>query len=378
MLKLFRISFTALLISAVLFGCSSSNDDGGNGQNTPDNFDREAMLIHWADNIIIPAYEDLESKLTGMQEAKDAFVTAPDQAGLENLRSAWLEAYKTWQYVEMFNIGQAESMLYNFQMNVYPVTVQDILNNIAAGTYDLSNVNNNDAVGFPALDYMLFGTGTTDAEILAQYTTAEDAEGYRKYLSDLADQMLVLTSGVLDNWKTQYRSAFVANSGNTTTASVNMLTNDYIYYYERGLRANKVGIPSGIFSLGQSFPDKVEGYYNQEVSKELALAALDAVQDFFNGKTYGGSSTGNSFSAYLDYLRTIQGGEDISALINQQFNTARAQMELLDSNFSAQVTTDNTMMTKTFDELQKAVILLKVDMVQAMSISIDYVDADGD
>ena len=35
-------------------------------------------------------------------------------------------------------------------------------------------------------------------------------------------------------------------------------------------------------------------------------------------------------------------------------------------------------MTKSYDELQKAVVLLKVDMLQAFSINIDYVDADGD
>jgi hypothetical protein len=31
-----------------------------------------------------------------------------------------------------------------------------------------------------------------------------------------------------------------------------------------------------------------------------------------------------------------------------------------------------------YDEVQRAVPLLKVDMVSAMSINIDFVDADGD
>ena len=35
-------------------------------------------------------------------------------------------------------------------------------------------------------------------------------------------------------------------------------------------------------------------------------------------------------------------------------------------------------MTRAYDELQKAVVLLKVDMLQAFSVNIDYVDADGD
>ena len=35
-------------------------------------------------------------------------------------------------------------------------------------------------------------------------------------------------------------------------------------------------------------------------------------------------------------------------------------------------------MTMAYDELQKIVVLCKVDMVQAFNISIDYIDADGD
>jgi hypothetical protein len=35
-------------------------------------------------------------------------------------------------------------------------------------------------------------------------------------------------------------------------------------------------------------------------------------------------------------------------------------------------------MTATYDELQRATVLFKVDMLQTLSISVDYVDSDGD
>ncbi len=35
-------------------------------------------------------------------------------------------------------------------------------------------------------------------------------------------------------------------------------------------------------------------------------------------------------------------------------------------------------MLLTFDELQRNVILLKVDMLQALDINVDFVDTDGD
>ena len=35
-------------------------------------------------------------------------------------------------------------------------------------------------------------------------------------------------------------------------------------------------------------------------------------------------------------------------------------------------------MLQTYDELQKNVVNMKVDMLQALNIRVDYVDADGD
>ena len=45
-----------------------------------------------------------------------------------------------------------------------------------------------------------------------------------------------------------------------------------------------------------------------------------------------------------DYLNTIKEGEDLSTLINNQFNDARAKIQVLSDNFSNQVETDNTKM----------------------------------
>ncbi|TXE16901.1 imelysin family protein [Psychroserpens burtonensis] len=365
------------LFTIVLFvACTESDDTGGSG-GTSDDFNRQAMLTNWADNIIIPAVQDLSSDLGTLSANKDAFLASPNQTTLDAIRVSWLEAYKTWQYVEMFNIGKAEEFNYAFQMNIYPTNVRDIQSNISSGTYDLASVNNNDAVGFPAVDYMLYGLSNSDTEILDAYTIVSNFEAHKSYLSDLINQMQALTTTVLSDWTSNYRDIFVNSSANTATSSSNKLTNDFIFYYEKGLRANKFGIPAGVFST-TSFNDKVEAFYNKDASKILALEALQAVQDFFNGKAYNASISGESFNSYLQYLNTIKEGDDLSALINNQFNTAESKIQVLSNDFSLQVETDNNKMLEAFDELQKAVVLLKVDMIQAMNISVDFVDADGD
>ncbi len=357
-----------LAIVFLVYACSSSTDDSSGGGDN-DNFDREAVLINVADNIVIPALEDLSQKLVTLKADKDAFVATPDQTNLDALRSSWLSAYEVWQYVEMFNIGKAEEILYSFQMNIYPVSVADVEDNINSGSYDLTHVNNNDAVGFPTVDYLLYGIAADDDAILVKY---EDVK-YLNYLSDVINQMDTLTDEVLNDWTTSYRATFIASTSNTASSAYNKLVNDFIFYYEKGLRANKIGTPAGNFST-DPLPDRVEAFYNNEISKTLALEALTAVEDFFNGKAYNGTAIGESYATHLESLDNSA----LQALINTQFNGAREKINELDNSFSNQISVDNTKMTEAYDALQLNVVAIKVDMLQAFNVSVDYVDADGD
>lgn len=368
MFKKLALIFTVLTL---LFAC------GGSGSETPvvvtDTFDRAAMLTHLADNIIIPAFEDFETKVNTLSVATESFTTTATEENLEALKKAWLSAYKTWQYVEMFNIGEAENMQFVNFINIYPATVTDIETNITTGGYDLAHPNNHDAQGFPALDYLLYGIGVDNTAVLEKYTTDTNAAGYKTYLTAVVAKMNTVTTAIVNDWNGSYRASFVNSFANTATSSVNKLINDFIYYFEKGLRANKIGIPAGVFST-DPLPEKVEGYYNQRNSKELALEALNAVEDFFNGKYYNTATQKLGFKAYLTYLKK----DDLVTAITNQIATARAIITGLDANFYNQVVTDKTKMTEAYDALQKVVILFKADMLQAFNISVDYVDADGD
>ena len=365
--KILSIVFLTVLIHAC------TNDTDQYLDNVTDDFDRGSILINLADNIILPSYESFAVKMTLMKDVGQNFTSSPNQNSLEQFRASWLDAYKSWQRIEMFNIGKAEELQYHFYMNVYPLTVDDVENNIVNGTYDLNSVNNQDAQGFPALDYMLHGIADNDLDLVAMYSTEPNACKYSNYVSAVLDQMNSLTQEVLTHWKGSYRDTFINSKSNTATSSLNKLVNDFIFYYEKGLRANKIGIPAGIFSSGP-LPEKVEAFYRKDISKELVLDALQAVEDFFNGKHFNSNTTGESFKSYLLYLDR----EDIYESTIEQFNIARLEISNLTNNLSDQVITDNSKMTKAYDELQKAVRLIKVDMIQAFSINIDYVDSDGD
>ena len=367
--------------SASTDGNSSSSDDETTSEDSSssDNsesqtFDRKALLTNWANNIIIPLYEDFNTNLTALSDEITKFNETPNVDNLKLVREKWLNAYKSWQHIEMFNLGKAEETYFQSKMNVYPSDKERIERNLTNETYNLDNPNNNDAQGFPALDYMLYGTDESDEKIVDKYLL--ENKKYNTYLSSLIDKMVSNTSVVVNDWN-QNKETYINSTENTSTSSINKITNDFIYYYEKLFRANKIGIPAGVFS-GSKLPDRVEGYYSKIYSKDLALEAMSAIENFFVGKKYNSEEKGESLESYLNFLNSEKNGTSLSKSITDQFKVAKETIDKLNNDFASQVNEDNNKMLVAYDEIQKGVVFMKTDMLQSLSISVDYVDADGD
>lgn len=367
-MKLLRSHILISLSLIAIFLVLSCSDDDTVGPDTTDNFDRSAMLVFWADSIIIPAYEAYDITLDALVSAKDDFLADKTEPHLIQLRNAWLNAYMAWQHVSMFDIGKAEEIGYRNYVNIYPADTTEIKQLATTGNYNLMLPSTFDAQGFPALDYLLFGL--PESALLEQ-------DEYNSYLSDLADRLQALNAEVLDDWKNSFRDSFVQNDGASATASTDKMVNDFLFYYEKFFRAGKIGIPAGVFS-GTPSSIRVEAPYSGEYSKALFLEAFEAIQKLFNGTSYDQSTEGPSLKQYLDHVSEVNQTNFVADDINEQWQVASTVSAVLMDNFRNQVEIDNSKMLNTYDELQKAVVLLKVDMMQALNIQVDFVDADGD
>jgi predicted lipoprotein len=358
-----KISLLSLISVALFIGCS---DDSTTSQTVWEQ--KSQMLTNWADNFIIPNYQNLSNKLSELETSVAAFNATPNTETLEATRVSWLEAYKSWQHVEMFNIGPAEQTYYHLKMNVYPASTENIDALIASGNFsNLDNAPYYSAQGFPAMDYLLFGVAEDDTSLVNRYTSNSN---YTNYLTEIMGRMVSNTNYVKSEWSS-YRAGFIASVENTATSSANKMTNDFIYYYEKGFRANKFGIPVGIFSGGNIFPEKVEAYHNENVSKLLALEAMDAIKSFFNGN-------GNpSLKQFLDNFASEE-MPNLSSDINAQLDLGKSSIEGMDSNFVNQLNNDFSGMAVTYDNIQYGTVLLKTNMLSVLQIATDYVDADGD
>tara|TARA_Y200000002_G_scaffold67632_1_gene52506 strand:+ start:1220 stop:2350 length:1131 start_codon:yes stop_codon:yes gene_type:complete len=370
LLPIFILSLLSLAVS-----CSSEelpeNDD-------IQEFDRGSVMENYANNIIIPRYNDFKSELDKLKTEVLEFTQNPSTETHTSLSNQWLEAYKAWQYVEMFNIGKAEEIMYSNTMNTYPVNQERTIDNINSEKIDLSDPNDWACQGFPGLDFLIHGVAENLENILNLYNS--DTK-YGDYLIVVISNMSTNTNNVVDDWSS-YKSEFISSTNNTATSAFNMLTNDFVYYFEKGLRTNKIGIPAGVFS-NNPLDTKIEAYFAsknsfKDVSKELITEALEAVKLMFSGTSKTGS-VGPSYKSYLNYIKNINNnGVDIGSEVMSKINTSNDRINDLDKNFINQINNDNTKMLATFDALQKIVVNLKTDMLSLFNIAVDYQDADGD
>ena len=356
---------------------STDNDNSNSTSQTAvvSSFDHEQMLTNWADNIIIPSIINFENSLVKLKNSASIFVNDPSNETLSVLKEEWLNSFLKWQHLEMFDVGLAEEIYYKNRINLYPANVNRIENNISNQNYDLNASSNFSSQGFNGLDYLLFGIGQNEEEIILKYTSEESK--YGKYFLEIIDKMMELTTQVKDSWDDEFRDEFIKSTDNTSTSSINQVINDFIFYFEKGYRANKIAIPAGRYSDGP-LPDRIEAYHGKKYSKILILEATDAIDNFYNGRFSNDiTSSGLSINDYLSYMESDQ-DDKLAEKINEQLKKIKTKLTELNTDFSEQIRQDNLEMLITYDIIQANVVFLKVNLLQKLNINIDYADADGD
>ena len=105
------------------------------------------MMTFITEEIIMPTYDNLNSSLIELKESYELFKINITEHNLEELRNKWLNSYKLWQHVEMYNIGKSMVDYLIFRSNIYPVDTVRVKQNIDNGEYDFENPNNYAAQG---------------------------------------------------------------------------------------------------------------------------------------------------------------------------------------------------------------------------------------
>jgi len=361
-----------LIISAISFSLifTMCKKNKKQEEEPKDEFNKTELLTNMADNLIIPAYVSYKSSVDSLELATTVFVSNKNTTNLLSLRAKFLNAYLYFQTVSTFEFGPAESEVFRSGTNTFPCDTPQINSNINTGVYDLNMASNFDAKAYPALDYLLYGKGKTDLQILNDFTIDSNAVKRSGYLTALVTELKTKAATILNQWTATYKNTFISSNGSDIGSSVGLLVNQLNQDLEI-TKNYRVGIPLGKKTLGVVLPEKCEAYYSK-ASLILLKKNVESLERIYSG------NGGKGLDDYLDYLNAQYNGASLNATITNQFIVVKDKINLIPETLDNSVVNNQAPVDVAYTELQRLVVLLKADMPSALGIVITYQDTDGD
>jgi len=365
-----KLALLIVLTIAVSVCCKKKDttDPSVDGSST---FDKQALLLNYADNLILPAYTDFKTALDSLSLAYNTFKTSGSLTDFQLAKQKFNTAYLKYHRISIFGFGPGEDANIRVNFNIFPVDTAKVKANINSGAYNLALASNIDTKGLPALDYIFYGLNKTETEQKQLF----DANNNRKqYVTDLLAEMSIKLNAVLSSWAT-YRNTFVNSLGTDVGSSLGFIVNQLNYELDY-LKNSKIATPLGLRSDGNPLPAHSEAYYGEQ-SMLYATETLNAIENVYLGRSAGGSN-GKGFDDYLDHLQAMHADVSLNTAIKTQFLAARQKMNAIGNPLSDQVITNPGTVNTAYKELVKLLVLLKTDMPSSLGVVITYQDGDGD
>lgn len=371
MKKLIVLILAAGLVAA---GCNSTVDS------VNCEFNEQEMLANYSDGIIIPRFDELSLSLVLLESSIQQFAATPSVGLLNECRIMYGLSYQQYQECSMFSFGPGmiNGVSFRDRFNTFPANTTTINDNIQSGASVESSPRS--AVGFPAIDYLLFGEpGSSNAEVLALFTSDPNASARLAFLTALVAEMKTTTNSIVNAWSASggnYRDAFVANVGTAEGTSIGLLVNEFNYDFET-LKNFKFKIPLGKYNGGIVLPAQVEGYYSG-VSNMLVERHVTAFKEMFEGVSANGTD-GLGLYEYVACLETkTPNGALLADAIKDQFQAISSSVSAIPAPLSGALVSDKQLVEDAYTNLSMMVPLIKYEMTSALAVQINYQDNDGD
>ncbi|MDX1446484.1 imelysin family protein [Lishizhenia sp.] len=331
-------------------------------------FNKTELLADYADKVIVSSLTDLKGEISNLKSSFSSFQADASLSNLELLQEAWKASYLQFQHSQIFNFGPSMDYGIKGAMGTYPCDTAKVEANISSGSYSLGAAANSDAIGFPAMDYLLFDLATTDA------LNKLSADANRMtYVGELIDKMQTEIDAVVNAWNSGYTAEFKANTGTSSTSSMSFLVNEFNKDYEL-TKVAKFGIPIGQQSLGIAQPEYIEAPFSG-FSFELIKASFEASREVYQGDYKG--TDGIGFQDYV--LSFVDQGPALDEGITSTYEEVLNKFATFNSTtLKEEILAGNPELSPAYDLIQSQVVNIKTDMPALFAIMITYQDNDGD
>ena len=298
-------------------------------------FNSDLFIQHFADKMVLPCYQNLNSNAQLMHSNAVVFCKNPTDSLLQVLRFNWFSTREKWEFTESFLFGPVSTLEIDPALDDWPLNYIDldsVMKQSAVLSTSFVSALPTSLKGFHAIEYLLFGR--SGHKKVGEFKPRE-----LEYLLSLTDVLSISTQQLVDAWSPQgntyYQSWITAGKGSTIYQTQQLAALELMNSIAGIVDEVGAGKLSDPFLAADSSLE--ESYYSKNSFTDFTnniIGAKNAYLCQLNGQT--GMSLGQFIHKYNKslHLNIIQRFDDIIANLrsykvpfSQAIYTNRAQLE---------------------------------------------------
>lgn len=372
--RLRGLGWLALVVCGV-FGFELANSQSQAPPATP--FDRSEMLAHLAHHVMLQTYLDFETAAEALQRDTALLCEAPTVARLEAAQASWQQAALQWERSDAFQLNLTRSYAKSIAFwPRRPRRLQLALVSEEPITPAFVEAMGAAAHGLSAMEQLLFDADARQTAVLLAIQEGPLAKRWCPYLAAMAVHLADKAQAVARLWRPEGLdfSGKLARAGQgdtlypTSHRAISDIINQLVSAIETVLN-DKIGKP--LRGNGREpWPNAVEAG-RSGISTALLVATLEGALAVYSGE--GGSQSGPGFDDFL-----AAQGSDLGPRITEQFHAALTAVRAIPDPLRVAIVEQPQTVQAAYRAVHQLLILLKVDMTNVLSVTVDFSDNDGD
>ncbi len=160
--KLLSLFSCLLLVTSFAIGCIGCGEDDEDDNGDSEVYDANEILDHYANNVVLAIYTDLDTKAGELLTAVKALEENTTQANLETAQEAWKATRIPWETSEAFLFGPVDTQGLDPALDSWPVdhvNLQSVIDSDNELTVDYVSGLEVTQKGFHTIEFLLFREG---------------------------------------------------------------------------------------------------------------------------------------------------------------------------------------------------------------------------
>ncbi len=345
----------------------------GCGAEMPPEPDMRADLLRsWGEHVILPTFASFEEKTAQLRDASAALCESPSDETLEGAQTRWWEARAPWKRSQIFAFGpyEEEPLRLGPKIDFWPprpLRVRDLLQGTGAlAEADVAAMGAAER-GMPAVEQLLYDEAEPPGEVFV---------GRRcEYLLAATEDLHTSAAALREAWDPEGGNylAELTKPGHgkmfeSIGESLSEVVNRMVFTLENA-RLDKLGRPLGDQAGGVPQPDLAESHFSGRSTEDL--------RDHLRGilALYDGGDDPEELGL-VDYAAAR--GYDVDAEMHSLVKSADEALRSIEPSLTLAVIEDPDQVRAAQTALEELQRFIQVDVINALGLTVNFNDNDGD